>query len=196
METEFLDAVPDLVAVDAEKLCRLGLISVRALERLDEQLAFDLLEVETLRLQLERGGGDRAGQGGEIVGYEALAIVEQHRALAGVFQLADVARPMILIEQFRRLWCQAPNLLPELAVVPVDVIGGQQRDITAPLPQRRQRDGHHLQAIEQVLTELAGLDVLLEIAVGRGNDPDVDADIGKTADALEGFLLEEPQQFC
>lgn len=38
--------------------------------------------------------------------------------------------------------------LAELAVETVDVVGGQQSDVSATLPQRRQRNRHYLQAVE------------------------------------------------
>ena len=37
-------------------------------------------------------------------------------------------------------------------------------------------------------------DLLLEVAVGRGDHPDIDADVGGAAHALEALLLEEAQQ--
>ena len=38
------------------------------------------------------------------------------------------------------------------------------------------------------------LDLFFEIAVGRGDDANVDANIGRPAHALEAFLFEKPQQ--
>src|SRR5438093_5266090 len=49
----------------------------------------------------------------------------------------------------------------------------QQRNILLALPQGWQMDGDNVQAIEEVLTETAGGDLGLEIAMGGGNDADV-----------------------
>ena len=51
LQAELLDAVAHLIAVDAEQLGRLALVSAGALERLHQQLAFDLFEVDALRRQ-------------------------------------------------------------------------------------------------------------------------------------------------
>ena len=52
-EAELLDAVPHLVAIDAEELSRLRLIPAGSLERLHEQLTLDLVEADALGRQLE-----------------------------------------------------------------------------------------------------------------------------------------------
>src|SRR6267142_6783662 len=83
-EAELLDAVPDLIAVDAEELPRLRLIAARPLERLHEQLTFDLVEADALGGQLELGRRDRARQRGELAGLQPFMLDEQHRALDGV----------------------------------------------------------------------------------------------------------------
>src|SRR5207253_10283537 len=49
----------------------------------------------------------------------------------------------------------------------------QDLDVVAPVPQRREMDGDHVQPVVQVRTEAAALDVVLQVAVGRGHDPDV-----------------------
>ena len=60
---------------------------------------------------------------------------------------------------------------------------------------RRHRDREDVQTKEEVGPELMFLDLLLEIAVGRGDDANVDTNIRRSADAPEAFLLEKPQQF-
>src|SRR5215212_4167732 len=43
-QAELLYSVANLIAIDPEKVCGLGLISAGPLERLEEELTFDLLE--------------------------------------------------------------------------------------------------------------------------------------------------------
>src|SRR4249919_2903809 len=92
-EAELLDAVPHLVAIDAEELPRLRLIPAGSLERLDKQLPFDLVEADALGRQFEFGGRDRSCQRREVTWLEPLVLDEQHRPLDRVAHLADVARP-------------------------------------------------------------------------------------------------------
>ena len=69
----------------------------------------------------------------------------------------------------------------------------QFRDVFAPLGQRRHADRHHRQAVKEVLAELAGGDLGLEVARGRGDDAHVDRDLGGAADALEGLVDQHAQ---
>src|SRR5688500_17960980 len=68
----------------------------------------------------------------------------------------------------------------------------QFRDIVPPLAQRRHPHRHHVQAIEQVLPELAVGHLRLQVAAGGGDHPDVDIDLGLATDPLEGLLLQHP----
>lgn len=46
-EAELLDAIPDLIAVDAEQLAGLGLIATATFQRLHQELTLDLFKVHT-----------------------------------------------------------------------------------------------------------------------------------------------------
>ena len=70
----------------------------------------------------------------------------------------------------------------------------QQRNVVAPLAQRRQLHRDDVQAVEQILAERAVRDHLREVAVGRGDDAHVDLDRVRVADALELALLQHAQQ--
>ena len=63
-----------------------------------------------------------------------------------------------------------------------------------PLAQRRQRDRHDVEAVVQIRAEPPFVDLFLEIAIGRRDHPDIDMDVGRSADALERLLFEKPQQ--
>ena len=109
-EAELLDPVAHLVAVDAEQLRRLGLVAAGALERLHEQLPLDLLEVDAFGRQPELGRRHAARQR-EVLRLELAAVDQQHRALDGVAQLADVAGPLVLLERAHGCRRQAAQLL-------------------------------------------------------------------------------------
>ena len=93
-----------------------------------------------------------------------------------------------------RLGLDALDALLQPRVELGDEVAAEERDVAAALAQRRERDGHHVEPVEQVLAEGAGGDLLLQVAVGRGDQAHVDADGLDAADPLELALLEHAQQ--
>ena len=75
-----------------------------------------------------------------------------------------------------------------------DEVLRQQPEIVLPIAQRRQRERDDVEAVEEILAERAGLDRGLEVAVGRRDQPEVDAYRPRAADALELALLQRAQQ--
>ena len=70
----------------------------------------------------------------------------------------------------------------------------QRRDVLAALAQRRQPDRHDVEAVEQVLAEQPLRDQLAQVAVGRGDDPEVRLDRRAAADRHELARLQHAQQ--
>ena len=71
---------------------------------------------------------------------------------------------------------------------------GQRRDVGLALAERGQVDLERVEPEEEVLAELVGVDHLAEVAVGRAEDADVDAERVVLADAADLARLEEPEQ--
>jgi len=67
-------------------------------------------------------------------------------------------------------------------------------DIRPPLPQRRDLDGDHLEAIVEVLAEMPLRHILLQVTVGGGNHADADLYCAGPSHALELTLLENAQE--
>ena len=86
-----------------------------------------------------------------------------------------------------------PLRLVLLAVLLEEVLH-EQRDVVAPLAQRRQVDADDVQPVEEVLAEPPVLHLLLQVDVGRGDDADVDLDRLHAAEAHELALLHHAQQ--
>ena len=84
--------------------------------------------------------------------------------------------------------------LPVRCRVEVEEVDGQLEDVLPPLAERRRVQADHVEPVVQVLAEPPRLDQGLEVLVGRGHDPDVDADRLRAADALERHLLEHAEQ--
>src|SRR6185503_2782641 len=74
-----------------------------------------------------------------------------------------------------------------------DVLG-QIRDVGHALAQRRDADGDDVQPVVEVLAELAASDQALEVAVGGGDDADVDLAGLLVADPADLVLLEDAQE--
>ena len=60
----------------------------------------------------------------------------------------------------------------------------------------RHADRHDVEAVEQILAEAAAPHLRGQIAVGRGDDADIDLDAAGTADPLEGLLLQHPHDLA
>ena len=70
--------------------------------------------------------------------------------------------------------------------------GRQERDVLAPLAQRRQRHREDVEPVEEVLAEPPGRHLGLEVAVGGGDDADVHRQRHVLADPADLLLLQDP----
>ena len=70
----------------------------------------------------------------------------------------------------------------------------EQRDVAACARAAAAAHRHDVEPVEQILAEAAARDLLLEVAVGRGDEAHVDVDRLDAADALELALLQRAQQ--
>ena len=70
----------------------------------------------------------------------------------------------------------------------------QQEDVVAPLTEGRQAHAEDVQAVEEILAELALRHGAREIPVRRGDEADVCPECGSPADALELVLLKYSQE--
>ena len=104
------------------------------------------------------GAVDRAGIGGsqfrrQIGAVDGIGTMEDHDLFHGVFQLAHVARPRVVLQYFQssgaqlRLWSLfAAGDAPEKMVA-------QRRDIFTALAQWRQFQFHHRQAVVEIFAK-------------------------------------------
>ena len=70
----------------------------------------------------------------------------------------------------------------------------KQRDVLAPLGERRKAHRHHVEAVVEVLAEPAGGFLRLEVPVGGRNHADVDRDRLRRADRADLAFLQHAQQ--
>ncbi len=68
------------------------------------------------------------------------------------------------------------------------------RDVVSAFAQRRDPDADHVDPVIEIVAETTGLDLTLEIAVGRRNQADIHVTRAGVADPPDLAALEEPQQ--
>jgi hypothetical protein len=131
--------------------------------------------------------------GREVELVDQLAAAEHHGALDGVLELTHVARPAVVAHAVQRGLGEAGDPLAVLDRVDAHEVVGEQRDVLEAVAQRRDADRDDVDAIEQILAEAAGLDLVAEVAVGRADEAKVD--LGHApADRLDLPLLQRAQQ--
>ena len=118
------------------------------------------------------------------------------RPLDGVLQLAHVAGPVVGDQRLHRLLGDPGRRRGRRVAELRQEVLHQQRDVVLALSQRRHMDGDHVQAVVQVLAETPGVDLFLQVPVGRGDHPAVDLDRRAAADPLELLVLEHAQQLA
>ena len=89
------------------------------------------------------------------------------------------------LKRLRGLWRLRLNSVQEML--------HQQRDVTGPLPQGRHHDGDDVEAVVEVFPEAVFRHQRLQILVGGGDHPDIYPDGFNPADALEGMVLQDPE---
>src|SRR5690606_30944420 len=196
---------------------------VLELRRIELEAFQQLVEVGAVAIGHARGAGDVAagnaqelrevtagelvGGGGEA-GQAAFLLVEQSSPLsradylAGrergatldeVLQFAHVARPVAFEQRFQRGRCKALRRA-RCRVDAIEEMRGQQRNVLAPLAQRRQAQVDHVETIEKILAELAAFHALAQVLVGGGDDADVDMPVAGAAHGAHRAFLQHAQQ--
>jgi hypothetical protein len=163
--------------VDAEDRARPFLLPVRLLEHRDEVFLLELVERHLRLLHDDLAALLRmvAHLLGKILRADVLSVLEDARALDDVLELADVAGPIVVREELHRFLRYRPR--------PAGTFGGQmqepvdeERDIVAPLAQRRYDDRNHVETVIEVRAEALLLHRFLEIGVRRRDETHVHLD--------------------
>ena len=115
-------------------------------------------------------------------------------AFQTVFQLTNVAGPVISQHNFDRF--VAENFfLSRSARGTLHEVGDEKRDILATLAQRWDAQAENIKAEIQVAPESASGDSLLQVAVGGGQNTNVDGNAARASDGTDFFFLNGAQQF-
>ena len=139
--------------------------------------------------------GRRLGRGVDQIGHVDLrAGRQQQRLLDRRAQLAHVALPDVLDAGAQRGAGQRLGRAAEALRRVLQEVLDQQRNVLAPLGERRDDELDDAQPVVEILAELPGAHRRLEILVGGGEHAHVDLERLVAADALELALLQRAQQ--
>ena len=118
---------------------------------------------------------------------------EDHHSLHRVLQFPHVAGPGVPVEQREHLGGEAKiGTLVALGELGEKVLR-QERNVVPPFSKRRNRDLNDRKPIKQIAPKRSFGDHLLEIAVRRRDDPDIDSTWPVLPDAIDLSSLKCPQ---
>ena len=123
------------------------------------------------------------------------AIARQDNGLLDhVLEFPDVSRPVIEPKGFQCARRDAIDRPAHLTANSIAEVTQKHRQILEPLPQRGQRDREDIEAIVQILSELAAVHFFDQIPVGGSHDPDVDVHRPRAAEPFELAFLQDAKQ--
>ena len=110
-------------------------------------------------------------------------------------ELADVPGPVVRQQRLHQVRRQLRHGHSVQTPVMFEEVLHQQRNVLLPLAQGRNRDVNDVEPVIQVLPERPGSNLLQEVTVGRGHEPDVHRRMPLIGpDALNFAGLQEPQE--
>jgi len=115
--------------------------------------------------------------------------VQDDQPLDEVLELAYVAGPGITPQGRHRFFVQTNDLPRQDAIVLVQEMRDQHREIFQSLPERWEFDRYHVDAVEKILPERPPRDHGPQVAIGRSDDPATHGDTCFPADSFERSLL-------
>ena len=142
---------------------------------------------QRLRLAL----GDLVGNGGAR---DDVALGERHRPLERVFQLADVAGPIVGQDHFLGFWSQRLRPFGALGGDVGEEFFDEDRNIVAAIAQRGQMNVDDVEPVVEIGAEAPALDVVFQIAVRRRHDAHVHRNGFGAADGDRFALLQHAEQ--
>src|SRR6185503_850383 len=198
-----------------ENLRRAGLIPGRALERPDDVVLFELrqvgFQVDSLLRQLEIGDIPRLVLQNSLrqslrlydpIGVLAVARssrdldagrLERDRAFDRVLELANVSRPVIVLEVMHRIFGDVQSGPAGRGAVLVQKVTDQVGNIRPPCPQRRKLNWDYTDSIEEIVPKGTVLNHLCQVPIRGRYNPAIDRNLLHTAHTAYAALLKHPQ---
>src|SRR6266851_5405757 len=184
---------------DAENGRGMGAIAEAMLQRLDDEVAKHIgdgaADQRAARLRAHAlCFAVLAGRQHDGVRAELAAARQEDGAMHGVLQLAHIAAPGVAAQHVAQRDGNAAVFDAVRRRVFLGEMLGERLDVLRPLAQRRDAQIDDVEAEIEILAEAAFADLLFEVAVGGGDQADVDPDRAGAADAIDLTLLDGAQQ--
>ena len=125
-----------------------------------------------------------------------VVFTENHRPFDTVFQLPDVARPMIAHENVNGSGRYSSYPLEIDRIILFNEVVCKKQDVRFAFAQWGHGDRENVQTVVEIFPEFSVPDFLLEISVCGGNYPDVGFKGFRPSYPLKLFFLKNTQQFC
>src|SRR6516164_3343838 len=194
------DLVEKRTVTDAQRARRLLAVPMVRLQNFQDDLAFQFARGLACEL-LERDGTVEVDLGVEVVLLTCDQVTrddflgtEDHVTLDEVFEFADVAGPVILLQHGHQFAGEFLGATVVLAVVVIEEVGHQSRDVAAAFSQRWHSQVDHVNSVEQILPEGPVLDFAFENAVGGADDAHFDFLVFLGTDPAELAVLKKLQE--
>src|SRR5262245_56835602 len=204
-ESSLLDLVEQRSVADVQQLGRAKAVPARLFERLQDGVplrgargpAGDVLQGGRSWLHAARSLlGVAIRPPGEQETALGILIAEDDHTLDHVLELPDVAGKSRVNEALHHVGRQRESLASENRRVATDEVVDQQGNLLGPLPQRRNRDSNHVQAVVEVLPKSVCQNALFELLVGGGNDAHVHLEVRSAAYSGELAILEHVEELA
>src|SRR5260370_1346023 len=131
---------------------------------------------------------------GEQVDVDAFLGGQDDRAFDNIFELADVAGPIIIHQKFQCGGSEVAQRLVVLPAVTIKEMRKQRGNVFAAIAERRQLKVNDVEAVIEIFSEAAFADKGEEVHVGGGDDADVDFNLLSAAEAHEFALLNDAEK--
>lgn len=121
-------------------------------------------------------------------------ISDHDQLLDDVFQFADIARPVVVVQGCHRLLGEADSGLAVFAAIFFYEMVGKHGDIFAAFPERRDLEFDDVEPVIEIFPEVFTADQFFQVFVGGGDDLDVGMIRLCVAQRLEFLFLDQAQQ--
>src|SRR6266576_1577227 len=122
-----------------------------------------------------------------------IGLADQHCAFDDVFQLTNIAGPVVTRKHIYGRRRNALDALAVLARILLEKMIRQEQNVRLALAQGRHEDRKNVETIVEVLTKLALGNGLLNVLISSSHQPHIALDRFRAAKALELSLLQYAQ---
>ena len=127
--------------------------------------------------------------------FDPVLRIQNHQALHQVAKLADIAGPVILREGGSGIFAQFLGLATVGTRIPAEKVSREQGNIFGPFSKWRDSERYHVQTVEEILTEIAALNLFFQVLVCRSDHPCIHLNGLGRANGLKAMLIQGSQYF-